>query len=198
MNLTQLSVLFGLGAAIFMVSPAQATEIRDITLFNSQNPNQIWVTTDTSRWILGVSNSDSGPILNSPNGSVSGIPQGDYWLFANPANLGALPQLNVTFSDGSSVSALFQVVGENGSGQSWTRLSGSNQLDLGWAVGAADLVGTWGGVLPDGVSDFYMKATIGTNSNVPAVPEPSSLFLYGFGLLGLIGVKKRLTSKAGA
>lgn len=187
MNLKQAYLVIGISAAIFTFSPLQAAEvsISDITLFNSQNPGQIWVTSSTSHWILGVSDHANGPLLNAPNASVAGIPQGNYWLFADPAILGSLPQLNVTFSDGTSISALFQVVGSNGTAQTWTRLSGSSQLSLGWAAGTADLVGTYGGINPDGINDFYMTATIGT------VPIPYALWLFSSGLLCLFGFAKR-------
>ena len=197
MNFKQASVIIGLNAAIFATSSVQAAvvTISDITLFNSQNPGQIWITSSPSlHWILGVSNQPNGPLLNAPSASVAGIPQGDYWLFADPANLGLYPQLDVTLSDGSSLSALFQVVGNNGVAQPWTRLNGSTQLSLGWAAGTADLVGTYGGIRPDGINDFYMTATIG----VAPVPVPAAVWLFGSGLLGLIGIAKRARSDADA
>lgn len=205
MNFKQASVIIGLSAAIFATSSVQAAivTISDITLFNSQNPGQIWDTSSPSlHWILGVSNQPNGPLLNAPSTSVAGIPQGDYWLFADPLNvpvspywnLGLYPQLDVTFSDGSSSSALFQLVGNNGVAQPWTRLNGSTQLSLGWAAGTADLVGTWGGIHPDGINDFYMTATIG----VAPVPVPAAVWLLGSGLLGLISIAKRVRSEADA
>ena len=194
MNFKQASVIIGLSTVVFGTSAVQAAAvtITDITLFNSQDPGIIWITSSpSSHWILGVSNQPHGPLLNAPNASVAGIPQGNYWLFADPANLGPIPELDVTLSDGSSLSALFQVVGNNGVAQSWSRLSGSTQLSLGWATGTADLVGTYGGIRPDGINDFYMTATIG----VAPVPVPAAVWLVGSGLLGLIGIAKRVSSE---
>lgn len=159
--------------------------IKDITLFNSESPGHIWITSGTFHWILGVSDKPDGPILNAPNGSIEGISQGNYWLFADPSNLGQFPQLDVTLSDGSTLSALFEIVGSNGTAQSWTRLSGSPLLSLGWADGSIDLVGTFGGITPNGTNDFYMHAAIG-------VPEPETylMLLLGLGLLSFIAHRK--------
>ena len=163
-------------------SAQAAVTIKDITLFNSENPGQIWVTWTTGHWILGVSDKPSGPLLNAPNSSIEGIPQGNYWLFADPAGLGTHPQLDVTLSDGSTMSAIFEVAGSNGTAQSWARLSGDSLLSLRWAEGTIDLVGTYGGITPDGTNDFYMFASIGL------VPEPSqyAMLLLGIGVIGTV------------
>jgi hypothetical protein len=153
--------------------------IVDVTLFNSQNPSQIWITSSSAHWILGVSDRPNGPILNAPDSSVTGISQGNYWLFADPAILGSLPQLHVNLSDGTALDAIFQVQGVNGTEQSWTRLSGSPTLSIGWAQGTVDLVGRYGGVHPNGINDLYMAATLGP------VPEPAVAAML---LMGLVGV----------
>lgn len=163
-----------------------AVTIKDITLFNSENPGQIWITSGTFHWILGVSDQPNGPLLNAPNGSVDGISQGNYWLFADPANLGQFPQLDVTLSDDSTLSAIFEIVGSNGTVQSWTHLSGSPLLSLGWADGSIDLVGTYGGITPNGTNDYYMQATLG-------IPEPETyaMLLTGLGLLGFMARRRK-------
>ncbi|QOJ23121.1 MAG: PEP-CTERM sorting domain-containing protein [Gammaproteobacteria bacterium] len=173
-------LIIGVFLIISSFSAQAAVTIKDLTLFNSENPGQIWVTWTTGHWILGVSDLAHGPLLNAPDASVEGIPQGNYWLFADPAGLGTFPELDVTLSDGSTMSAIFEVSGSNGTAQSWTRISGSPLLSLGWADGSADLVGTYAGISPDGVNDFYMYATIG------AVPEPSQyiMLLLGFIIVG--------------
>ncbi|WP_293007431.1 PEP-CTERM sorting domain-containing protein [Nitrosomonas sp.] len=164
-----------------------AVTIKDITLFNTENPGQIWVTWTTGHWILGVSDQPIGPLLNAPNGSVDGISQGNYWLFADPANLGQFPQLDVTLSNGSTLSTVFEIVGSNGTAQSWTHLSGSPLLSLGWTDGSIDLVGTYHGITPDGINDYYMQATLG-------IPEPSqyAMLLLGLGIL-VVYVKRYAT-----
>lgn len=157
------SLLVLVGLCLHTVLVQAQPAIERLALFNSQNPGVIWMTEPvTTEWILGVSDAAAGPLLNAPDSSVSGIPQGRYWLFANPADIGAYPTLTVRLADGTRLSALFRVVGTNGSGVAWERLAGSPRLELGWAEGAIDLVGTTNGTAPDGTLDFYLKATLGT------------------------------------
>ena len=182
------ALLFAL--AIALVNPVRAeVTIDDITIYNSQNPGQIWVTWTNSHWILGVSSSADGPILNAPSSSVSGVSQGQYWLFADPADLGTFPRPNINLSDGTSRSALFQVTGLSGSGESWTRLEGDTDLSLGWATGSIDLVGQYGGITPNGIADLYMVAQLG----VAPIPEPSQymLLLIGLALVGTMTMHSR-------
>lgn len=166
-----------------LTATSQAQTINSVTLFNSQNPDQIWITwSPSAHWMLGVSEQPFGPILNRADASVSGISQGNYWLYADPAKIGVLPQLEVKLSDGNSLSAVFQLSGTNGTAQSWKRISGSSQLELGWAEGVVDLVGTYGGVQPNGINDFYLYAKLGT----APVPEPHSAVLALLGITMLV------------
>ena len=173
-----------LSLAMASFSAHSATTISDITLLNSQSPGNIWITTGTHHWILGVSDKPSGPLLNDSDTSISGIATGQYWLFADPANLGNLPELQVTLSDGTKLDAVFQVSGINGSGQTWARVSGDSEISLGWASGAVDLVGTYGGRAPNGNNDFYLS-TIISATPVPE-PHPAALFLLGCATLFLL------------
>jgi len=166
------------------------TTIERLTLFNAQNPGIVWTTAPrTTQWILGVSDQPFGPILNASDSSISDLPLGNYWLFADPADIGTRAVLSLRLSDGSRLAALFQVVGSNGSAQAWERLAGSSQLSLGWAGGVVDLVGQTNGTGPDGINDLYMFATLGAPSLAAApVPEPGQ---GGLLLLGVAAVAAR-------
>ena len=96
-------VLLGLGLFSFSLVSQASTTIDDITLFNSQNPGEIWVTTPVFQWILGVSDNPQGPLLNQADTTIKGIPLGQYWLFADPASLGSRPELLVHLSDGRTL-----------------------------------------------------------------------------------------------
>lgn len=174
---------------------AEAT-IERLTLLNAQNPGVIWTTQPrTSQWILGVSDQAAGPLLNAADSSITGLPLGNYWLFADPADIGTYAVLGVGLSDGSRLTALFQVSGSNGTPQAWQRLAGSSQLALGWADGVIDLVGRTDGTRPNRINDLYLYATLGAPALAAApVPEPGQGALLLLGLAagaGMVVVKSR-------
>jgi hypothetical protein len=178
-------LLLGLGLFSFSVASHASTTINDITLFNSQNQGQIWITTGTFHWVLGVSDKPEGPLLNQADTTIKGIPLGQYWLFADPAGLGSRPELLVHLSNGTTLDTIFDATGSNGTANTWSRISGSPELSLGWAQGTADLVGTYGGLAPNGTNDFYLQAQI--------VPEPETyaMMLAGLGLLGALSRRRK-------
>lgn len=182
-----ISVLFVLSLTSFAQTTIAAT-IDSIELINTNNPGPVWWTVDsTQHWILGVSDKANGPLLNNPDSSITGASLGSYYLFANPADLGANPELIVHLSDGTILDTIFNVSGQNGTKNVWSIGSGSNLLSLGWAQGSADLVGTYGGIGGDGTPDLYLKAQVGPS----AVPVPAAIWLLGSGLLTLTGINRR-------
>ena len=126
-----------------------------------------------------------GPLLNAPNTSISGLPFGNYYLYAEPTDLGNNPQLNVYLSDSTIIAAIFQVVGANGSGTPWTWIVGDSAIILGWANGPANLV-VGESVNPGGANDFYIKAGI----HAGTAPLPGAIWLLGSGLLGVLGLRR--------
>lgn len=155
-TMAALALALSLGAA-----RAEPT-VEQISLVNSQDRTQVWTTEPvTTEWILGVSDQPAGPLLNAADSSVSGLPPGTYWLFADPGTLGEYPALLVRFSNGRRLAAVFRVKGVNGTDQAWQRVAGSAELSVGWAPGVIDLVGTTNGVAPDGINDLYMVVTVG-------------------------------------
>ena len=182
-------------ACLQWASAHAETTIERITLFNAQNPGIIWMTAPrTTEWILGVSDQAFGPILNAADSSISHLPLGNYWLFADPADIGSRAVLSLRLSDGSRLTALFQVVGGNGTAQAWERLAGSSQLSLGWADGVVDLVGKTDGTSPDGINDLYLFATLGAPAfSAAPVPEPGprALLLLGLAATAALSASRR-------
>jgi hypothetical protein len=167
-----------------MVSPlpAQSVTIEGMELYGG--PGQIWNTFNDSLWVLGVSTAANGPLVNNPDTTISNLPfDGFYWLYAEPTNLGN-PTLVLHLSDNTTIQAQFQVSGPAGTENVWTKLSGSDQISLGWAAGTADKVYRLN-MVPGGNNDFYLMATIGN-----PVPVPGTVWLLGFGLLGLFGWRR--------
>jgi len=148
---------------------------------------QIWNTYADTRWVLGVSAVPHGLLLNSSSTNVSLSP-GSYWLYAEPADLGSAVKLDVDLSDGTTLSAIFEVYGANGVQSSWSRISGSTLLTLGFADGFADAVSAGEVLAPDGINDFYLRVNI---DPLQPVPEPANLLVFGGGLVCLAAIRRK-------
>jgi hypothetical protein len=92
----------------------------------------IWDTDNTTKnWFLGVTNagSSSNPLLNTNGKTVSlPVPPNSYYLYASPYTLGNDMRLTVTWSNGVTDVAYFNVGGTNAASTNWTRdgTGGSN------------------------------------------------------------------------
>ena len=178
-----------------LAGSAQAVTIEGMSLFGGdgatfdtwQSDGQAWSTLSWSTaWVLGVSSSPGGPLLNQADTSISGLSVGNYYLYAEPTYLGNNPQLVVYLSDNTNIAAIFNLNGLPDSGAAWTLTAGDESLTLGWALGTADLVGGGKSIVPSGDSDFYLIA-----DPCPApVPLPPTVWLFGSGLLGLVGWRR--------
>jgi hypothetical protein len=146
-----------------------------------------WSTSNLGWYVLGVSSAAGGPLLNAPDTTITGLPFGNYYLYATPGALGDHPQLQVYLSDDPNypIAAIFELSGTPGVATTWTRTAGAGNISLGWASGTADLV-NGPSMGPGGGDDFYLKVGI---SN--PVPLPGAVWLLGSGLVGLAGLRRR-------
>jgi hypothetical protein len=168
-----------------LAGSAQAVTITGMTLYGGAG--QVWNTVfNDFTWELGVSSAAEGPLLNTDETTIS-VPFGNYYLYAEPTNLGSNPKLEVNLSDGTTIAATFQLVGESGSGEAWNLTAGDSAITLGWASGTANLVGGGENMSTLGNPDFYLQAGIHANP----VPIPGAVWLLGSGLVGLAGLRRR-------
>lgn len=170
------------------------------TFFDGSDPwvsnGQIWTTTNSNGWwVLGVSSTPGASLLNSLTPgptytTISGLDFGNYYLYAEPTDLGSNPQLQVYLSNNlvNPIAAIFQLSGPSGVANTWTQTAGAGVITLGWAAGTADLVGSGQSMVPSGANDFYLKAGV---SNPYVVPLPGAVWLLGSGLVGLAGLRRR-------
>lgn len=178
----------------FIFAPgAQADTITGITLYGGDGGTswswngQGWTTTGSGWWVLGVSTTPNGALVNQPYYTPVSVPfPGNYWLYAEPTYLGSTPKIDVTTVDLGTLTTIFTLTGSAGTESPWTYLTGSTLLQLGWASGSADKVGSGGQTSPSGINDFYLHLQAGT-----PVPLPGALLLFGPGLVGLAAIRRR-------
>jgi hypothetical protein len=189
-------------AVVFMVTlfacPVAADTITAITLAggnvvgtNWVNNGNAWTTINNGWFVLGVSATATGSLVNNSNTTISVPFDHDYWLYA--ADIGVTstsgnPKVEVTTVALGTFSTIFTVNGGYGSGMSFSYLSGSPLLQLGWASGTADKVGYNQQMTPNGQNDIYLHLQAGSPS---PVPETATMLLLGSGLMGLAWFRRR-------
>lgn len=187
-------------AVVFMVTlfagPASAETITGITLYGGEGGSawswngQGWDTYNNYWWVLGVSSTPNGALVNHSDTTVSVPFNQDYWLYAEPTSLGSTPKVTVV-TDIDTYETIFTLSGSAGTETTWSILAGSSRLGLGWAAGTADKVLGGQNMTPGGGNDFYLHLQAGT-----PVPLPGALWLMGAGLAGLAGITRRKRSNA--
>jgi hypothetical protein len=171
---------------------ALADTITGITLYGGNGGNnwswngQGWTTTNSGWWVLGVSSTSNGALVNQPDTTISVPFNENYWLYAEPTFLGSTPKVDVTTDELGTLTTIFTLSGNSGTESPWSFLEGSHLLQLGWAAGTANKVGSGNDMSPSGYNDFYLHLQAGT-----PVPLPPSLLLLAPGLLGLVGLKRK-------
>lgn len=182
-------------SVFLLVGPSHAITIEGATLYGGNGDSfqnwafngQAWDTYTPGFWVLGVSEVPGSDLLNQPDTTISGLPLGCYYLYAEPTVLGNNPRLDIRYSDNSLRMTIFEIAGAPGSGTPWAWKAGNADVTLGWAQGFADLVRPGEVMTSNGVNDFYL--VVG-----PAgyqAPLPGAVWLLGTGLLTLAGLQRR-------
>jgi hypothetical protein len=178
--------------------PVAADTITGITLYGGDGGTnwswngQGWTTTNTGWYVLGVSSTPNGTLVNQSNTTISVPFDQHYWLYAEPTFLGSTPKVDVITTDNGTLTTIFTLGGSAGTESPWSFLVGSSLLQLGWASGSANKVGSGSNMTPSGSDDFYLHLQAGSTQPGSTVPEPATMLLLGIGLIGLAGVRRKL------
>jgi hypothetical protein len=178
-------------AATLIATPALAITITGIDLYGGSggaawvSNGQIWSVSNPAMYVLGVSATPNGTLLNQAT-SISVPFNQNYWLYADPTTLGSTALINVFTVELGTLSAIFNITGISGTESVWTLISGNSQLQLGWAAGTTNKVGAGRILTPSGANDFYLHLTAGTTS----APLPSTLLLLAAGMAILAGSRR--------
>lgn len=157
--------------------------------------------TDGEQWpattlAVGILNSVNVQTLEFPSAGVTGYLEASY-LFMEEVN--AYKNGN-TDPEGLYNWAVWDLF--TGTDPSGSRLSSSEQTKVQGYLSAAEALGNGGSLTPMQFSDVVIYTPVDTGSNGPQelmgydtpeilVPEPGTLVLVGFGVLGLAGVLRR-------
>lgn len=177
-------------ALVLFAAPAEAVTITGMDLNGGSggaawvSNGQIWSVNNPGLYVLGVSATANGALVNQgASGTTLSVPFGrNYWLYADPTSLGTTVNLVVYTVELGTLNGIFNISGAAGTESVWSLVGGSPLLQLGWAAGTADKVGTFRTLSPNGVNDFYLHLQAGT-----AVPAPSTLPLFAAGIAIMAG-----------
>ena len=171
-----------------LTAPVMASTITGITLQGGNTPSGAWEwngqgwSTDIPNWyVLGVSSTEGGTLVNNPDKTISVSFGPEYWLYATQTFLGSTPKVTVE-TDNRTFTTIFTLSGANGSGEPWTYLQGDTELQLGWASQSADKVDRWTQTQGGGV-DYSL--------HLQTVPEPATLTLLTLGSLAVLRKRRR-------
>ncbi len=204
-------LLLVIACVLVLSGPAGAVTTFDFVQLETYNVVAWTTKPDINRYYLGVSSDPKGTLLGlDSSGKLNPLLEigSVYYLYAGNLDVNAWQPnswhmlyhyTDYVNSGGGSplIRADFYVTGSPGSFSLWNNFQtyyvngivDQPSIYLGWAQGTADLVSPKA-FTGDGVNDIYLVLGIGVEPK--PVPLPGAVWLLGTGLMGLIGLRRKL------
>jgi len=152
----------------------------------------LWVAEDGAR-SLDLNGNDVGGIAQTFDTVAGHRYQVSFYLAGNPAGLPTVKTIEVAATDNAAMDYFFDVTGHSFASMGWTQ----EFYHFSASGSSVTLSFTSLSTTPSGANAYYGPALDNVSVtdlgiSTTAVPEPTTMLLFGSGLLGLWGSRKKL------